>query len=71
MEQIYAVVNYRYLNHLPILLSSEKTIDEICYIDEALGSRIFEMSRDYLLQIKGDRMSLNYRLKALLNENRR
>ncbi|WP_084788110.1 ATP-binding protein [Anaerobacillus alkalidiazotrophicus] len=71
MEQIYAVVNYRYLNHLPILLSSEKTIDEICYIDEALGSRIFEMSQDYLVQIKGDRMSLNYRLKALLNKNKR
>lgn len=65
LEQMYAIFNYRYLNHLPILLSSEKIIDELCEIDEALGSRIFEMSRNYLVQIKGNRMQLNYRFRSL------
>lgn len=65
IEQVYGVINYRYLNYMPILLSSEKTIDDLCNLDEALGSRIFEMSCNYLVQIKGDRMKINYRLRAL------
>lgn len=62
LEQMFAVINYRYLNHLPIMVSSEKTIDELCDIDEALGTRIFQMSRDYTVVIKGDRKQLNHRL---------
>ncbi|WP_349773703.1 ATP-binding protein [Sutcliffiella horikoshii] len=62
LEQMFAVINYRYLNHLPIMVSSEKTIDELCDIDEALGTRIFQMSRDYTVVIKGDRKLLNHRL---------
>lgn len=65
LEQMYAVFNYRYLNHLPVLLSSEKIIDELCQIDVALGSRIFEMSRNYLVQIEGYPMQINYRLRSL------
>lgn len=30
LEQLFAIINYRYLNHLPILVSSEKDIDQIC-----------------------------------------
>ena len=62
IEQMFAVINYRYLNHKPIMVSSEKTVDELCDIDEALGTRIFEMCRDYTVVIKGDRKVLNYRL---------
>ncbi|MCP1134353.1 ATP-binding protein [Paenibacillus polysaccharolyticus] len=61
-EQSFAVVNYRYLNNLPILVSSERTIAGICEIDEALGSRINEMCRDYKLVIQGG-IEMNYRLK--------
>ncbi|TWG67699.1 hypothetical protein L605_000300004590 [Bacillus subtilis J26] len=54
--EIQSVLNYRYLNHKPLLISSELTVDEILDIDEALGSRIHQMCRDYIVIIKGDRM---------------
>jgi DNA replication protein DnaC len=47
LEQLFGVVNYRYLNHLPILLSSEKDIDAICAIDEGIGSRLYQMAKSY------------------------
>lgn len=62
VEQMYAVINYRYLNHLPIMVSSELTVDELCDIDEALGTRIYQMCQDYTVVIKGDRKQLNHRL---------
>lgn len=62
IEQMFAVINYRYLNHKPIMISSEKTVDELCDIDEALGTRIYQMSKDYTVVIKGDRKVLNHRL---------
>lgn len=62
IEQMFAVINYRYLNHKPIMVSSEKTVDELCDIDEALGTRIYQMSKDYTVVIKGDRKVLNHRL---------
>lgn len=62
VEQTYAVINHRYLNHMPIMVSSELDIDELCDIDEALGTRIYEMCRDYCVVIKGDRKELNHRL---------
>ncbi|MEH7716140.1 ATP-binding protein [Bacillus velezensis] len=62
VEQIQSVVNYRYLNHKPLLISSELDTGEILDIDEALGSRIHQMCRDYTVIIKGDRMQLNHRL---------
>ncbi|MGG1712500.1 ATP-binding protein [Bacillus licheniformis] len=65
IEQIQSIVNYRYLNHLPLLVSSELTTDELLDIDEALGSRIHQMCRDYTVIIKGDMMLLNHRLSDL------
>lgn len=67
IEQMFAVINYRYINHKPIMISSEKTVDELCDIDEALGTRIFEMSKDYTVVIKGDRKKLNHRLRGIEN----
>jgi DNA replication protein DnaC len=67
VEQMYAVINHRYLNHMPILLSSELTIDELVDIDEALATRLYQMCQDYLVLIKGDRMVLNHRLEGLRN----
>jgi DNA replication protein DnaC len=58
LEQLFEVVNYRYLNHLPILISSERDIDEICGEDEGIGARIYQMSKD----LKGEE-GLNYRLE--------
>ncbi|OMP67053.1 ATP-binding protein [Domibacillus epiphyticus] len=65
IEQMYAVINYRYLNHLPILVSSELDVDQMDEVDEALGSRIYEMCQDFTVVIEGDRKILNYRLVGL------
>ena len=63
LEQLYAVVNYRYLNHLPILVSAERDFEVLMsneYGDEALGSRLYEMCRDYTTVLSG--RHLNHRL---------
>ncbi|GJM72966.1 phage-like element PBSX protein XkdC [Paenibacillus macerans] len=61
LEQIFAIINYRYLNQLPIMISSEWTIARMCDFDEATGSRINEMCREYKVVL--DEEGLNYRLK--------
>lgn len=59
-KQMMGVINYRYLNNKPMLISSEFDVGELCKIDEALGSRIYEMSKDYTISAKGK--GLNHRL---------
>ena len=61
VEQMFAVINYRYMNNLPMLISSEKLIEDLIQIDEALGSRIYEMSKDYVIELIGKK--LNYRMR--------
>lgn len=67
VEQTYAVINYRYLNHKPILVSSELTVDELVDVDEALGTRIYQMCQDFTVVIQGDRKLLNHRLAGAAN----
>jgi DNA replication protein DnaC len=47
---------------LPIIVSSEFSIERLLNFDEAVGSRIYEMSKDYVVEIEKD-MRNNYRLK--------
>jgi len=62
IKKIFEVINHRYLEQLPTLISSELTISQMCDIDEALGSRINEMCKEFRVTIQGDK-SLNYRLR--------
>jgi DNA replication protein DnaC len=64
IEQAFAIVNYRYMNKLPMLISSEYDIDGMCEFDMAIGSRIYEMCKDYCVVIKGNPKQVNYRLRA-------
>lgn len=59
---IFEIINYRYLNFLPIIVSSEFSIDKLLAFDEGVGSRVYEMSKDYVVEIEKD-MHNNYRLK--------
>lgn len=59
---MFEIVNYRYMSNLPILISTELTIDEILEKDEALGSRIYEMVSEYKAEVVGGEN--NYRLKG-------
>lgn len=58
----FKIINYRYNERLSTIISSELSVSEIIEIDEALGSRIVEMSGENLIYIKPDRIK-NYRYK--------
>lgn len=57
---MYEIVNYRYMNNMPIIISTEKTLNDILIFDEAIGSRLLEMCRGNIIQLNGT--ELNYRL---------
>lgn len=63
----FEILNNRYNNDLLTIISSERTIDEIIDIDEAIGGRIFEMCSDngYLISMNKD-IKKNYRLKKTI-----
>ena len=57
---LYDIVNYRYMNNMPIIISTEKAPKELLEFDEAIGSRLIEMCRGNIVQLQGK--DLNYRL---------
>ena len=59
---MFEIINYRYLNYLPIIVSSEFEVTRLLNFDEAVGSRIYEMCKDYTVQIEKD-INNNFRLK--------
>lgn len=59
----FKIINYRYNEDLPTIISSELSISEIIKIDEALGSRIAEMAHGRDCYIAKDE-SKNYRYRA-------
>lgn len=59
----YDIINYRYVNKMPTIISSEKYMPEILALDEATASRIYERAKDYSTNIKRD-PSRNYRMRG-------
>lgn len=57
---MFEIINYRYLNNLPMIISTEYNINSLLNIDEAIGSRILELSRGYVVELTGKK--LNYRI---------
>ena len=51
----FEIINSRYVNRLPTIISSEWYIDELADIDEATASRIAEMCGPYQIMISRDR----------------
>lgn len=70
LEALFNVVNYRYLNCLPMMVSSEKDIDQLCEIDEGIGRRIWERAYGHRVimgltsEERAAGMELNYSLLA-------
>lgn len=62
IKQVYSVINHRYMNHKPIFVSSELVFNEIIHLDEAIGTRIYQMCKKYFIEIDKN-SNLNYRLK--------
>lgn len=57
---VFEIINYRYLNHLPIIVSTEFVTERLLNFDEAIGSRIYEMCKEFIVEIQGKEN--NYRL---------
>lgn len=58
LKVVFDLINARYLNHLTTLFSSEYSVNDITLVDEALGSRIFEMIKPYGLLVDGKNQRL-------------
>lgn len=59
---MFEIINYRYLNRKPIILSSELLQNDLLDFDEAVGSRLIEMSKGKILEAKG--IENNYRING-------
>lgn len=62
VNAMFDIINDRYLNNRPFILSSEKDIDGLLEFDEAVGSRIIEMSKGHIQLFTG--AENNYRLRG-------
>ena len=60
---MFEIINYRYLNFLPIIVSSEFTVENLLGFDQGVGSRIYEMCKDYIVEVEKD-VKNNYRLRG-------
>lgn len=60
MRVAFEVINYRYLNLLPTVISSEHSPQALLGLDKATASRIIERSKGHLTMTQGE--GLNYRL---------
>lgn len=58
---LYEIINYRYLQRKPVIVSTERTTEQLLEFDEAIGSRLIEMSKGYVVTF--DRSVPNYRLR--------
>ena len=58
----FEIINYRYQDKKYVtIISCERTVKELMQIDEAVGSRIYERSKSYRVEIDSD-PTKNYRL---------
>ncbi len=51
----YDILNHRYINFAPTIISSERYLSELMDIDEAVASRIYERANGYALTLGRDR----------------
>ncbi|MDD4564870.1 MAG: hypothetical protein PHE79_05265 [Eubacteriales bacterium] len=58
----FEIINSRYTNKKPTIISCELSINDIISIDEALGSRIYERTKGNYAFIKGGERK-NYRMR--------
>lgn len=57
---IYNIIDLRYFKGLPTIITTEKDIDGLLNIDEAIGSRIYEMCKGNVVTFEN---TPNYRLR--------
>jgi DNA replication protein DnaC len=60
LEVAFEVLNYRYLNLLPTIISSNRTHLQLLDINDTIGSRIIERGKGHMVVVQG--REANYRL---------
>lgn len=60
-QLVFDIINSRYVNRLPTIVSSEFPLGTILEADEAIGSRLAEMLKPYIYTVSD---AVNRRLKA-------
>jgi DNA replication protein DnaC len=63
MRIMFELINHRYLKQLPILVSSEYFVSQLIDFDDATGSRIVEMCKGRIVELRGE--ELNHRMEGL------
>lgn len=64
IKHIMPIINYRYFNKLPMLISTECTPQDLQDLDCAIGGRILETCGDNITVFKGQKY--NYRMKKFM-----
>lgn len=57
---IYEIIDYRYLKQVPLIVSSEFSMEQLINLNEALNSRIMEMCQGHVIEFIGAKH--NFRL---------
>lgn len=69
MKHIYPILNYRYNNFLPTIISTECTPEMLMDLDEALAGRILQRCGDNLYIFKNKKY--NYRMRSFIKTSKR
>ena len=64
LRYLIEIINYRYTNDLKTIITSEKLLNELIDIDEAVFGRAVEKCEGFMINIPRDRRK-NYRLRAI------
>jgi DNA replication protein DnaC len=59
-RMVYSIINYRYNNRKPTIVTTELTLDKLLFIDEAIGGRLIGQAGDNTIEF--DDENENYRL---------
>lgn len=59
-RMVYSIINYRYNNRKPTIVTTELPLDKLLFIDEAIGGRIIGQAGDNQIVFEDD--NENYRL---------
>ena len=62
----FELINYRYINNLPTLVSTELLPDELLQVDQAVASRILEMAGSHVYAFNREE-GKNYRLRNVVH----
>jgi DNA replication protein DnaC len=62
MRLAFDLLNFRYLNRMPTIISSEWHIGELAEMDEAVASRIYEQCGEFMVNVRRDK-SRNWRYR--------